>query len=441
MTHTRSPAPAGPFTRWPVALALIATFILTRFVSHLLLGLDAVAFVANDVSYYGYHLFRLDEGESGVMTEYPVPAVWILQAVYRLGGGWQTWTAVYVGVFVLLDAAVALTLYRRDNAAGALFWILFTGIQGPIVWFRFDLIPAALVAWACVFVTRFPRLAGGLVGLGAAIKLWPALLIGPMLAPHPWRSARARGRVVGFAVVGFGLALASLLTSGWARSASPVTWQGERGLQIESVPASPLMFLRTFTDNPSWNIFLSPYNALELQGPYVGGLLTVSTVLTALSLILAGYLSYRLMRHMHDDDERLHEAILLAILTIVLATIVANKTLSPQYILWLGGPVAALLVARTSHWLRRPLIVLAVSLVIVGLLTQLTYPWGAYGIMAIPLGSGPETSILLLRNLALVVLTGYSFALTIMASRPAPDVSEAPGASILPAGQRSATPL
>ncbi len=53
-----------------------------------------------------------------------------------------------------------------------------------------------------------------------------------------------------------------------------MTWQGERGLQIESVPATPLMFLRTFTDNPSWNIFLSPYNALELQGPYVVGLLT-----------------------------------------------------------------------------------------------------------------------------------------------------------------------
>ena len=305
MTHTRSPAPAGPSTRWPVAVALIATFLVTRLVSHLLLRLEAVAFVANDVSYYGYHLFRLDEGESGVMTEYPVPAVWILQAVYRLGGGWQTWTAVYVGVFVLLDAAVALTLYRRDNAAGALFWILFTGIQGPIVWFRFDLIPAALVAWACVFVTRFPKLAGGLIGLGAAIKLWPALLIGPMLAPHPWRSARARGRVIGFAVVGFGLALASLITSGWARSASPVTWQGERGLQIESVPASPLMFLRTFTDNPSWNIFLSPYNALELQGPYVSGLLTVSTVLTALSLTLAGYLSYRLMRHDRGQQDAL----------------------------------------------------------------------------------------------------------------------------------------
>lgn len=427
MTHRQSPAIAGPSTRWTTAVALIATFLLTRLVSALLLGLDSVSFIANDVSYYAYHLLRLDEGASEVMTEYPVPAVWILQAVYRLGGGWQTWTALYVGLFVLLDAAVALSLYRRDNASGALFWILFTGFQGPIVWFRFDLIPAALVAWACLFVTRFPKLAGGLVGLGAAIKLWPALLIGPMLAPHPWRSGRARDRVIGFAVVGFGLALASLITSGWARSASPVTWQGQRGLQIESLPASPLMFLRTFTDDPSWNVFLSPFNALELQGPHVSALLTVSNVLTALSLILTVYLSYRLTRHGHDD-ERLHEAIVLAILTIVLATIVANKTLSPQYILWLGGPVAALLVARTSHWLRRHLGVLAVSLVVIGLLTQLTYPWGAFGIMANPLGSGPETSVLLLRNLALLVLTGYAFALTIRASRPAPEAPEAPGA-------------
>lgn len=425
MTHTRFTAAADTPTRWPAAVGLIALFVLTRSVSFLILGLEQVAFVANDVSYYGYHLFRLDEGEPGVMAEYPVPAVWILQGIYRLGGGWQTWTAVYVAVFVLLDAAVAITLYRRSNAAGALFWILFTGVQGPIVWYRFDLIPAALVAWACLFVTRFPKLAGGLVGLGAAIKLWPALLIGPMLSPHPWRSTRARGRVIGFAVVGFGLAVASLVTSGWTRSASPLTWQGQRGLQIESVPASPLMFLRTFTDNPSWNIFLSPYNALELQGPYVGGLLTVSTMLTVLSLLAAVYLSYRLMRRLHDDDERLHEAILLAILTIVLATVIANKTLSPQYVLWLGGPVAALLVARTSAWLRSHLIVLAGSLIAVGLLTQLTYPWGAYGIMAIPLGSGPETSVLLLRNMALVALTAYAFGLTVLASR-GPGLSAAP---------------
>lgn len=426
MSHARLPTTVP---RPVVAGLLIVVFLVTRYVSYLFLGLSEVGFVANDVSYYGYHLFRLDEGEQGVMVEYPVPAVWILQAIYRLGGGWQTWSIVYATVFLLLDALVAITFYRRDDPAGALFWILFTGLQGPIVWFRFDLVPAALVAWACLLVTRFPAAAGGLVGLGAAIKLWPALLIGPMLAPHPLRSRRARSRLTWFVVVGFGLAAASLITSGWERSASPLTWQGERGLQIESVSATPLMVLRTFTDDPSWNIFLSRFNALELEGPHVGTMLTVASVLTTVSLALAGYLSLRLIRHLHDDDERLHEAVLLALLTIVLATLVSNKTLSPQYILWLGGPVAALLVMPTSSWLKRHVRVLAVATVVIGGLTQLTYPWGAYGIMAIPLGSGPETSVLVLRNLALVVLTGYSIALTLRASRPGPTATPAPPAA------------
>ncbi len=121
----------------------------------------------------------------------------------------------------------------------------------------------------------------------------------------------------------------------------------------------------------------------------------------------------------------------------MLATVIANKTLSPQYILWLGGPVAALLVTRGSAWLRRHLIVFAVALVIVGALTQMTYPWGAYGIMAIPLGSGPETSVLLLRNLALVVPDRVRLRLTWR--QPARRLRRT-GASILPRVEAAATP-
>ena len=62
-----------------------------------------------------------------------------------------------------------------------------------------------------------------------------------------------------------------------------------------------------------------------------------------------------------DGDPRLAESIVLAVLTVVLATIIANKTLSPQYVLWLGGPVAALLLLRRSEWLRRHLNVLSVK--------------------------------------------------------------------------------
>ncbi|SHJ08447.1 Protein of unknown function [Tessaracoccus bendigoensis DSM 12906] len=411
----------GPIStrQFMVVTGLILAFLATRLFTVLTLQLESVKFVINDISYYGANLYSLLEGQSDVMGEYPVPAVWILQSLYVAFGGFYEWTVPFMIVFILLDAAVTISFYRRDNAAGALFWIVFTGVQGAVVWSRFDLIPAALVAWACMLVITHPRIAGGLVGLGAAIKLWPALLIGPMLTPGLREDQGARRRAAGFAVVGFGLAAASLITSGWTRSASPITWQSERGLQIESIPAMPLMFLRTFTDNPSWEINLSEFNALEiLPGqPGVALLLKVSTVLTVLSILLACYLSYRLIRNLRAGDERIPEAVVLAILTIVLATIIANKTLSPQYILWLGGPVAALYLHRRSQWLRRHLNVLAVTLVTVGALTQFTYPWGAYGVMANPLGSGPETSVLLIRNVALLVLTGYCLWLTLRSTR------------------------
>ena len=214
---------------------------------------------------------------------------------------------------------------------------------------------------------------------------------------------------------------ASLAAVGWERTVSPVTWQSGRGLQIESVPATPLMWLRTFTDNPSWPISLSDYNALEIEAgsPGVGLMLGVATALTAATVALTAWLSARLIRNLRRDDPLLQPAILFSVLAVVLATIVSNKTLSPQYILWLGGPMAALLLTGMPERLRRHLRVHAVALVIVGALTQLSYPWGAYGVMAIPLGSGPETAVLVLRNLALVVLTGHAVWLALLSSRRA----------------------
>lgn len=392
-------------------LMLALLFVVTRIIVLLMWQHPGANFIDRDVGYYGFHLHKLSQGAEDVMHEYPPPAVWILQLIYIVGQGWQTWKVYYIAAFVLLDAAVAATLYRTANWRGALFWILFTFANGPIVWFRFDLIPAALVAWACLFLVSHPKLSGALVGMGAAIKFWPALLIAPMMAPDP-RRAPGRSRLIGFGVAGLGLAAISLAVEGWKRNVAPLEWQSERGLQIESVPATPLMWARTFTPRGDWTIKLSEYNALELFGPGVEFFLKVSTVLTAVAIIVTVVLTVRLIRNKAGTD-----AVLLAILTIVLAMIVSNKTLSPQYILWLGGPVAVLLLRYPLGRLGRHAKVLAVSMVVVGFLTQYTYPWGAYGIMRLPNGSGPETSVLVLRNIAVVVLFGYSFWLTWAQSR------------------------
>ncbi len=427
MTGTRAPR----LNSLNAGLALVLLFVATRALNIWLWQHPAAYFVANDISYYSYFTWCFDEGlvsgspqcveaanGLGIMAEYPLPAQWILQGIYWLADGYETYFGWFAGIMLTLDAVVAASLFRRDNAKGSLVWILFTAAGGPIMYFRFDLIPAALVVWACLFLATRPRVAGALVALGAAVKLWPALLALPLAAPNPLQRGAGRNRLLGFLVAGFALGMSSLLLGGWSRSISPLVWQSRRGLQMESVPATPLMFLRTFTESQSWPVFLSKWNALELQGPGVGFLLQVSTVLTVGWVLLTALLSWRLLRHFHRQSPALHEAMLLVVLASVLATIIANKTLSPQYILWLGGPLAVLVLSRRSDWLHRPLRLVTVALIVVAGLTQYTYPWATFGIMGMPNGSGLETSMLILRNIILVATTLYTIRLAWRVTKP-----------------------
>jgi hypothetical protein len=99
------------------------------------------------------------------------------------------------------------------------------------------------------------------------------------------------------------------------------------------------------------------------------------------------------------------------ILTTVAVMIVTNKTLSPQYLLWLGGPAAALLLLRhRARAEERPAIRrTAYALLLLALLTHLVYPLlypGLLGSKGYPL-LVVATIVTLLRNLALLAFTGY----------------------------------
>lgn len=417
-----------------VICGLAGLFLITRVINFYMAKHEAAAFIANDMSYYTAHVFQLVENGTDLRTtmlEYPLPAVWILEFCYHLGGGWSDgvahWAPFFSVFMLVLDALVAITLYRRGRAWPCLFWILFVATNGAIAWYRLDMIPAALVAWFAIFLVSRPSISGAALAIGAGVKLWPALLAFPMATPRLRRDSKALRRLISFLIVGVGLGLASLIAVGWHRSISPVTWQSERGLQIESVPATPLMFIRTFTDNPNFPMSLSDYNAIELlpstpeAQSWVDFLLLIAQILTVVSFLLTAWLTYRLVRAFNTEDERFVEALALVILALVLATIIVNKTLSTQYILWLGGPAAALLLHRRSESLRRHTHVIAVSLIIIGGLTQYIYPWGIYGIMGTPLGVGLPTAMLILRNVWLVALTCYVTWLAVKATAVSPE--------------------
>jgi Na+-translocating ferredoxin:NAD+ oxidoreductase RnfD subunit len=89
-----------------------------------------------------------------------------------------------------------------------------------------------------------------------------------------------------------------------------------------------------------WVIDMSQYQAYEVSGPGADVWVTISSVATLLGLAMIILLTVRAFRH----DGSTPVAIGFVVLATVAIMIVTNKTLSPQYLLWLGGPMATLLV-------------------------------------------------------------------------------------------------
>ncbi|MGL5405611.1 MAG: glycosyltransferase 87 family protein [Propionibacteriaceae bacterium] len=376
-----------------------AAFLLTR-AAMVAVWRYRVTFIIGDVGYYWTHTGRLpSDGIASVMPEYPTPVVWGLASLRWIsGGGWAEYAYFFAISMALLDAIFAFLLWRHGGSrrrSALFFWILFVPLVGPLLFFRFDLLPAVLAGGGILLLRRYPRIAGALVGLGAATKLWPALLIAPLAAAKKER----RHSLSWFAIVGFGLAFLSLIFGGWSRLISPLTWQKSRGLQVESLAATPLMTLRTYSPHNHWEVFLSQYNAFEITGPGTKLCLTLATLFTVLGMVVIGVLCWRIWHISNPSDA----AIGIVMLAIVAIMIVTNKTLSPQYIIWLAGPLAVLLLQPPKQ--NRQIRSLAIVSLAIALGTQLIYPFMYDTLVQTPRGTVLATGILVARNITLLLWT------------------------------------
>jgi hypothetical protein len=383
---------------------IIIGWLITRV---LMLGILAgfERFVVGDVFYYHRKINALfTAGLDRTLYEYPTPVVWILALPYGAAFGSRVgYLIAFIVLMLALDAVFTYALWRstgRRHDTSIDFWLIFVLLIGPLSYLRFDMLPAVLAGGALLAARHKPWITGALTGLGAAVKLWPALLIGAFIS---YRSDR-RPAGLAFVIVGFGLALISLIFGGWARLISPLTWQSDRGLQIESIWATPLMLARAVSPD-QWLVDISQYQAYEIFGPGVEDWIVISNIATLLGLTMIIVLTVRAFRH----DGSTPVAIGFVIVATVAIMTITNKTLSPQYLLWLGGPMAALMVLRPNASVdEQPAINrMAGQLLILALLTQLVYPLfydgylGRSGQMMIIL----STVVTAIRNLGLVVFT------------------------------------
>ncbi|MHB1007804.1 MAG: glycosyltransferase 87 family protein [Propionibacteriaceae bacterium] len=359
-------------------------------------------YIVGDVSYYLSQITNATTWSSS-LVEYPTPVAWAMHLLRALtGGNHGGFVWAFAISMLALDAAMARLTWRlsspRWRVPAVLTWIVFVLLMGPIAYFRFDMAPAVLAGAGAFLYRRRPALAGTLIACGAALKLWPALLVLPLLGT----GRRGVRTAVGFGVTGGVLALASLVVGGWPRLISPLTWQSDRGLQIESLPATPLMWLRSASATPEWVVGLSRYNAFEITGPGVDAALQAASVLTLVGFLLAIVIGVRAAWSM----KRTSRTVAVVMLAIILIMIDVNKTLSPQYILWLGGPLTALMGGSEDDSppsLGWPAL-WAIAGGVIAFLTQVVYPL-RYGEIVYGTGTPGAVADLVIRNVFLVAFT------------------------------------
>jgi hypothetical protein len=397
-------------------------WVLTRIVV-LILMFGPESRVVGDVGYFAKSLGGLDVlGLAGTMREYPLPAVAVVAVPWTIAGAVHAVWAYgffFVAALLAVDAAFTALLHRHaaaDRGSAVMAWLVAVPAMGGLCFVRFDLIPGVLVGVVILLSASRPRVAAFLLAVATSIKLWPVLLVPPLLA----RAAR-RGRSASvIAAVGVVTVVATVVAAGWARVWSPLVYQADRGLQIESVAATPVMLVHA-VDSAAYRIFYSSYKAYEITGPGVPLLLTVSS---ALSLALVAFLVLLWSRIALLGRDLSTDALVWASVASTLGFLCASKVLSPQYLLWvLPMAVAGLTVVTRT---RPALLRLTVGLIVAAALSHAIFP-GLYSPIVLHRdGSLLAVTVLAVRNVLLVVLLGQACvrALRLTSRRPAADRAE-----------------
>ncbi|MFC0864426.1 glycosyltransferase 87 family protein [Sphaerimonospora cavernae] len=350
---------------------------------------------ANDVRLYRDWSQVLLGGEFPAGDEkwqYPPFAALPMLAPHLLPFGYRT---AFHLLAILFDLGTLLLLWRFSvrqagsrTKVGLWAWTIGAALLGPLLISRYDLM-VTFVAILALTASADPAVRGSLIGIGLIIKAWPVALLAGL---RRWRELlTASGSMLAVSAVGCGIAVLVM-----PHALDFLTAQRERGLQIESLAATPFALARALG---WWDGFTTyQHGAMELVGRGVGTAERVSLIATplALALLVVWWLrAAPTARSFYD-----------AALTAVLFLVLTSRVLSPQYLTWVIGIAAVVLTVRSER--RGPTQRPAAWLVLVAaLLTGIMYPWVEEDYSWS--GELPGTLVLVVRNLVLVAAAIVSF--------------------------------
>lgn len=364
----------------------------------------------NDVT--GVYRGWLDQAQaSGEIPGIDAPLVYPVLSIIPMWladllGGHAHYAAGWVAIVFLLACIPLYLLIGRNRDAfnarlrlrAAWYWVLFMALLGVISIGRIDAVTVPIVIAALLISRRRIAASGALLTIGAWIKVWPAAVFAALVTVHRKRwHAIAAGAAVSMLIVLVGVLIGGV--GAVENLKSFVSGQNGRGLQVESVGASPFLILAAI-EVPGYLIFFNhEIITVEITGP---GTDMMATVLTPLMFVmvaaLIGY-AWWCMR----AGTSVARALPALTLGLVTTFIIANKVGSPQFYAWLAAPIMLGLVWDGRRY-RNP----AIIALVVALLTQLIYPFNYGHLMR---AADLAVATIVLRNVLLIVLLVYAVVL------------------------------
>jgi hypothetical protein len=299
----------------------------------------------SDVPLYREYGERLLDGEvpyRDVPVEYPPAALPLFALPAAVSSDLDGFRLAFelllllcaAGTLAAVDVALCTlgaSPMRRALALG--FVAVAPLLLGRVSWERYDLWPALLAtAGVAALLVGRHRLSAVALGLGAAAKLFPLVLV-PLLALRAGR--REALAATGLAIGVLAACLAPFLALAPGETVDVFERQVRRPLQIESLGASALLVARE-VGGLSLGVE-SSYGSINLGGQRAA---VVSALLTLAAAALLAFVVYRAWR-----DRPAHEGLVMSAAALVAVVVVLGKVLSPQFLLWLV-PLVALLGGR-----------------------------------------------------------------------------------------------
>lgn len=287
----------------------------------------------------------------------------VLVRIVRLGGGGD---GDGVAARRILDgeqvtvAGLGESVSDRLRTVAIRLIVLTTGAALALTW-RFDLLPALLVMvalWAAL--DGRPALAGFAIALGILAKLYPLAVV-PALA-IPWLVPLDVRRLTRYGVA-LALTLALVMLPSWLVAGSNafafVTYQAERGLQIESIGGGLAVLGGLLAGQPAE--LNHRFSSVQVEGSFADAWLAILPAVTAAGFGLLGLLGWRRIRREAVAQGAVSAATVVTLAGVAVIVLIAtSKVFSIQYVVWIV-PFAALL-PRRQFWLAAAMVALTMAI-------------------------------------------------------------------------------